>query len=70
MCRATATDANLVGQLWFGITGFPPGSIMFNINSDSGPIRVNRSPDYQTENRLVIFQHAVFIKGVSDCPDN
>ena len=62
MCRATATDANLVGQLWFGITGFPPGSILFNINSGSGFIRLNRSLYYQTENRLVNFSRAVFIK--------
>ena len=53
MCRVTATDADLVGQLQFGITGFPPGSIMFNINSDSGINRVNRSRYCQTENRLV-----------------
>ena len=38
MYRVTATDADLVGQLRFGITGFSPVSIMFNINSDSGII--------------------------------
>ena len=54
MCQGTATDADLVGQLQFGITGFPPGSVMFNINSDRGIIRVDRSLNYQTENRLVI----------------
>ena len=52
MCRVTATDADLVGQLQFGITGFPPGSVMFIIHSDSGIIRVNRSLYYQTENRF------------------
>ena len=55
VCRVTATDADLVGQLQFGITGFPPGSVMFNINSDSGIIRANRSLYYQTEIRLAIF---------------
>ena len=50
--NVTATDADLVGQLQFGITGFPPGSVMFNINSDSGIIRVNKSLYYQTENRF------------------
>ena len=62
VCRVTTTDADLVEQLRFVITGFPPGSVMFNINSDNGIIRVNRSLYYKTENRLVILPHTVFMK--------